>query len=111
PTLLAALVVPPFTHGLVRGWRGVAETLAVQVTVLAAVIALLDHRPDPFQVADLFTWLVTGLGLGLVGTFFVFSSAPDDGSAAYQEARALIRELNELSGHLEGGLDPTSMGG
>lgn len=111
PVLLAALVVPPFVHGLVRGWRGVAETLIVQVTLLAAVIAIRDQAPDPMQVADLFTWLVTGLGLGLVASFFVFSSAPDNGSAAYHEARALIRELNELSGQLEGGLDPTSMGG
>ncbi|MBE7323279.1 sensor histidine kinase [Nocardioides sp. Y6] len=111
PTLLASLAVPPFVHGLMRGWRGVAQTLAVQVTVLAAVVAAGGGAPDPLQVADLFTWLVTGLGLGLVASFFVYDSTPDDGSAAYHEARALIRELNTLSGDLEGGLDPMSMGG
>lgn len=111
PALLASLVVPPFVHGLVQGLRGVAGTLSVQVTTVAAVIAVRDRVPDPLQMADLFTWLVTGLGLGLVASFFVFSHVADDGSAAYHEARALIQELNDLSGHLEGGLDPTSMAG
>lgn len=111
PTLLASLAVPPFVHGLIRGWRGVAQTLAIQVTVLGAAVAVGGGPPDPLQVADLFTWLVTGLGLGLVASFFVFDARPDDGSAAYHEARALIRELNHLSADLEGGLDPMSMGG
>ncbi|QCX27139.1 sensor histidine kinase [Nocardioides jishulii] len=111
PALLAALVVPPFVHGLVRGIRGVAETFAVQILVLSSLVALRDSFPDPTEVADLFTWLVTGLGLGLLASFFVFSAAPDDGSAAYHEARALISELNALSGQLAGGLDPMSMGG
>ncbi|GGD18351.1 sensor histidine kinase [Nocardioides daphniae] len=111
PTLLASLAVPPFVHGLLRGIRGVVETLAVQIILLGSLVALRDSVPDPTEVADLFTWLVTGLGLGLVASFFVFSPVPDDGSAAYQEARALISELNDLSGQLDGGLDPTTMGG
>ena len=111
PALLACLVVPPFVHGLINGIRGVVETLCVQITMLGLILMLQDHRPDPSQVADLFTWLVTGLGLGLVASFFVFSTPQDDGTAAYQEARDLITDLNELAGKLEGGLDPTSMGG
>src|SRR5690606_25247061 len=110
PVLLASLVTAPFVHGLIRGLRGVAETLLVQIALLALLLSLRSHSPDPSQVADLFTWLVTGLGLGLVASFFV-RVAPDDDTAAYHEARALISELNELSAKLEGGLDPTSMGG
>lgn len=111
PALLASLVVPPFVHGLVRGLRGVGETLAVQLTVLAGIVTVSGAAPNPLQIADLFTWLVTGLGLGLVASFFVLSTVRDDDSAAYHQARVLIRELNDLSGRLEGGLDPVSMGG
>ena len=111
PVLLASLVTAPFVHGLIRGVRGVAETLLVQIVLLAILLALLGRRPDPSQIAELFTWLVTGLGLGLVASFLIFATPADDGTAAYHEARALISELNDLSAKLEGGLDPTSMGG
>lgn len=111
PVLLASLVTAPFVHGLIRGLRGVAETLLVQIVLLVVLISLGTNTPDPSQIADLFTWLVTGLGLGLVASFFVLTSPDDDDTAAYHEARALISELNELSAKLEGGLDPTSMGG
>lgn len=111
PALLAGVAVPPFVHGLVRGTRGVGESLAIQVLALASVIVLRPGVPDTSQVVDIFTWLVTGLGLGLVASFFVDATPSDDGTAAYHEARLLISDLNELSSKLEGGLDPTSMGG
>lgn len=111
PVLLASLVTAPFVHGVIRGLRGVAETLLFQIALLALLLSLRSQTPDPSQIADLFTWLVTGLGLGLVASFFVLTAPTDDGTAAYHEARALISELNELSAKLEGGLDPTSMGG
>lgn len=111
PALLAALAVPPFVHGLWRGARGVGESLSVQAITLVAVVLLRDAMPDPAQIADVLTWLVTGLGLGLVASFFGSVGPGDDGSAAYREARLLIRDLNDLSAELQGGLDPTSMGG
>lgn len=111
PALLAGLVVAPFVHGLARGIRGALEGLAVQVVMLAATIFVQASAPDAQAVADLFTWLVTGLGLGLVASFFMPPSSGDDATAAYAEARTLLGELNELSSKLEGGLDPTSMAG
>ncbi|WP_101524126.1 sensor histidine kinase [Nocardioides houyundeii] len=111
PALLAGLAVPPFVHGLVRSVRGVTESLAAQTIAMAAVMALRSDAPSVSQVADIFTWVVTGLGLGLVASFFVSTLPQDDSSAAYREARLLITELNDLSAKLQGGLDPMSMGG
>ena len=112
PAILACLAVPPFVHGLSRGAKGVAETLVVQVVMLTALVTVRSDTPDAGHVAELFIWLVTGLGLGLIASFFM-SGTPtaDDSTVAYHEARALLHELNDLSSKLEGGLDPTSMGG
>lgn len=111
PAVLAGLAVPPFVHGLSRGVWGVAASLGAQTASLALVMLLRGTAPDASQVADIFTWMVTGLGLGLVASFFMASERHDDGTAAYLEARLLINELNDLSAKLRGGLDPTSMGG
>ncbi|WP_426244140.1 sensor histidine kinase [Nocardioides sp. LHG3406-4] len=112
PALLAALAVPPFAHGLWRGARGVAASVSAEAIGLVVVIGLGQAAPTADQMADVFTWLVTGFGLGLVASF-LGSLADDepDSSAPYREARLLIRELLDLSGKLSGGLDPTSMAG
>ena len=112
PALLAALAVPPFAHGLWRGARGVAASLSAEAIGLVVVIGLGQAAPTADQMADVFTWLVTGFGLGLVASFLGSLTDDDpDSSAPYREARLLIRELLDLSGQLSGGLDPTSMGG
>ncbi len=112
PPLLAALAVPPFAHGLWRGAKGVAASLSAEAVGLVLVIGIGQDSPTADQMADVFTWLVTGFGLGLVASF-LGSLADDepDSSAPYREARLLIRELLDLSGQLSGGLDPTSMAG
>ncbi|WP_181310602.1 sensor histidine kinase [Nocardioides campestrisoli] len=110
--LLAALAIPPFVHGLLRGFRGIGEALLAQGVTFVLVAWGVGPVPTLPQSTDVFTWLVTGLGLGLVASFFVAdAAAADDGTAAYREARLLITELNDLSAKLQGGLDPTSMGG
>ena len=112
PPLLAALAVPPFAHGLWRGAKGVATSLSAEAVGLVLVIGIGQDSPTADQMADVFTWLITGLGLGLVASF-LGSLAEDepDPSAPYREARLLIGELLDLSGELSGGLDPTSMAG
>ncbi len=78
-----------------------------------ALGAILAFSPPPpaAHVADLMTWMLAGLGLGLVANFFVRPHDQDRVSLAYQEARGLLHDLNNLAAQLEGGLDPTSMGG
>lgn len=112
PALLAALAVPPFAHGLWRGARGVAASLSAEAVGLVVVIGLGQAAPTADQMAAVFTWLVTGFGLGLVASFLgSLTDDEPDSSAPYREARLLIRELLDLSGRLSGGLDPTSMAG
>ncbi|MFC6153331.1 sensor histidine kinase [Nocardioides yefusunii] len=110
PALVAAVAVPPFAHGLVRGLRGVLHTLLVQSTVMSVVVLVSPQRVEVSQTADLFTWLVTGLGLGLIASFYVSQTTADTTTRAYGEARELLTELNHLAGELTGGLDPSSMG-
>ncbi|WP_299057769.1 sensor histidine kinase [uncultured Nocardioides sp.] len=108
---LPALAVLPFVAGLRRGSRGVVEALLVQsVVVVGATLAV----GGPFSAAEgveLTTWIVLGLGLGMMATFVRSDSDGDaEGEAPYRDARHLIRQLLELSDDLRGGLDPVSIG-
>ena len=55
---------------------------------------------------------MTGLGLGLVGTFLhtALNEKPDP-LAPYHYAQGLIRQLIDISGGLDNGLDPVALGG
>lgn len=108
--LLPALAVIPFVHGLLHGWRGTILSLLSQGVVLAPLLALSSTAPPDSHLADLATWLVTGLSFGLIANFFS-GDTDDDTAGAYRQARELLSELNELSGRLDGGLDPASMAG
>lgn len=110
PAVVAAVAVPPFAHGLVRGLRGVLQSLLVQSLTTLTLIALTVDEVHVSQTADLFTWLATGLGLGLIASLYVSQTTPDTTARAYGDARELLTELNHLAGELTGGLDPTSMG-
>jgi signal transduction histidine kinase len=107
--VLGAMAVPPFTAGLTRGFRGVTLAMSAELTVYVA-IAFADL--DPTQGSAAFTWVVTGLGLGLIAAFVrrTFLQA-NDPQRAYRDAQTLIRELITLSGRLSSGLDPVALGG
>ena len=66
--LVPALVISPFIGGLYRGSRGGFEALGAQVAVLVAFVwasSSVDSSPE--LLATLFTWLMAGLGFGLIG--------------------------------------------
>jgi signal transduction histidine kinase len=111
PAVLGALAVPPFVASLRRGPRGMALALSAELVSLV-VIALLTHGPlDPGQGTGTVTWVVTGVGFGLIGSF-VHSAMPPpvDPLQPYRDAQALIRDLIGISGELTSGLDPVSLG-
>lgn len=110
PSLMAALAVPPFVHALARGLRGTVESLIFEVLVIGALLVFMPLPPAD-HVADMFTWLLAGLGIGLVANFFARPSTEDTVALAYRDARRLLRDLNDLASQLDGGLDATSMGG
>lgn len=110
--VLAALAVPPFTAGLHRGAVGVALAMAAQLVALLGTAALAYDGLDSEQWIGIFTWTVTGTGLGLIATFLhsaIERSA--DPLAPYHYAQTLLRQLIDLSGGLKSGLDPTALGG
>ncbi len=111
PAVLGALAVPPFVASLRRGPRGMALALSAELVSLVA-IALLTHGPlDPSQGTGTLTWVLTGVGVGLIGSF-VHSAMPPpaDPLQPYRDAQALIRDLIGISGELTSGLDPLSLG-
>ncbi|MDN4172971.1 sensor histidine kinase [Nocardioides sp. SOB77] len=111
-TVLAALAVPPFTAGLYRGALGVALAMSAQLVALLATAFLGYDGLGAEQAIGVFTWGVTGLGLGLIATFLhsaIERSA--DPLAPYHYAQTLLRQLIDLSGGLSSGLDPNALGG
>ncbi|MEZ5097591.1 MAG: sensor histidine kinase [Nocardioides sp.] len=86
--------------------------MAIQLVTLAAGAALLQGHITAAQATAVFTWVTTGLGLGLVAAF-VHSNSPGtpDALTPYREARALLLDLLDISGGLSSGLDPVTLGG
>ncbi|MDN4163488.1 sensor histidine kinase [Nocardioides abyssi] len=113
--VLAALAVPPFTAGLYRGAVGVALAMSAQLVALLGVVVLAYDGLgglDREQSIGIFTWVVTGLGLGLIATFLHSAIVRSvDPLAPYHYAQTLLRQLIDLSGGLKSGLDPTALGG
>ena len=84
PRLLGALAFPPFTAGLYRGIQGVALALSAEMSAVVIVSFVAIDGLSPNQGFGVFSWTMTGLGLGLIGMFL--HSAP-------QRARGPARSL------------------
>lgn len=110
--VLGAMAVPPFTASLRRGPRGMLQAVSAELIVLVVVSAAVRGAMHADEGNGAFTWAVTGIGLGLIGSF-VRASLHEvaDPLTPYRDAQALIRELIDLSGSLSSGLDPLSLGG
>ena len=110
-SLLAALVVPPFAAALHRGLVGLAWALLGQTAVVVAALSTTDLLSKA-NIADLATWTVAGIGLGLIADFVrsTLGRVPDE-LAPYLDAQNLLRELIALSSGLSSGLDVNTLGG
>ena len=107
---LTALAVTPFIAGLRRGPRGVAEIIAAQLVVMVAGTLYVDGTIDAVRGTELFSATVLGFGVGLVSSFLrAVQTLPEDQLTPYRDARALVRQLLDLSTDLDGGLDPVSI--
>lgn len=110
-SVLGALAVVPFTAGLAWGTRGVALALSAQL------VAVVSFGLVPFggltteQSVGVFTWTVTGLGLGLIAAYLHSSLRQTaDPLSPYRYAQSLIRQLIDLSEELISGLDANTLG-
>ncbi|MFC6286550.1 sensor histidine kinase [Nocardioides sp. GCM10027113] len=104
--VLGALAIPPFTAALRRGPRGMLLALSAELTTLVALALWLRGGLSELEGTGAVTWAVTGLGLGLIGSFVrTTGQSTADPLAPYRLAQSLIRRLIGLSGDLSSGLD------
>lgn len=103
------LAVPALIGGIAGGARWVGVVLLTEATAMGLSAWLLLETTDSDVAGTAVTWLTTGLGLGLLGTFTrrnVTTPSPDE---SYRNALGLIRQLQSLSGQLTSGLDPVDL--
>jgi signal transduction histidine kinase len=106
---LPYLATPALIAGIVGGFRWVAAVLVAEAALLAAVSWLLVNGYDSDLAAGTVTWLATGLGLGLLGTFTRHNITRSGVDSTYRSALDLIKQLHALSGKLTSGLDPVDL--
>ena len=110
--VLAALVVSPWVAGLRSGVRGVGTAISAQLSALVVVAVVFFGQIDAEASLGVFTWTVTGLGLGFVASFVrAMLQEEERDLAPYLYAQSLLRQLIDLSGGLSSGLEPLSLGG
>jgi signal transduction histidine kinase len=106
---LPYLATPALIAGIVGGFRWVGTVLVAEAVFLGAVSWLLVGRYDADLAAGTVTWLATGLGLGLFGTFTRHNIIRSGADTTYRSALDLIKQLHALSGRLTSGLDPVDL--
>jgi signal transduction histidine kinase len=106
---LPYLATPALIAGVAGGFRWVAGVLVAEGLVISGVSWLLIGNYDAALAAGAVTWLTTGLGLGLLGTFTRHSITRSGTDNTYRSALELIKQLHALSGRLTSGLDPVDL--
>jgi signal transduction histidine kinase len=110
--VIGALCVPPFTASVFRGLWGMATSLCAELAMLVLFAFIIGGELTPEQGSAAFSWSVTGLGLGLIGTFLHSALVErSDPLAPYHYAQSLLRQLIDISEGLDSGLDPVALGG
>ena len=104
-TVTPYLVIPVLIGALDRGRQGLVRVLVVEFGLLSVLIAVVVQHWDRALVASGFTWLVTAVGIGLMGAALRRAVSSTDADASYRSAVGLIRRLEALSDKLSGGLD------
>lgn len=108
---LPYLAVPALVAGVLRGIRGVLLVVGVEVLALSAGMVLSPGVGGGADYPHAAIWLITGLGLGLLGSSIhkLVTAHPDDQS--YRVAVGLIEQLHEVASHLSDGLDVGTIAG
>ena len=106
---LPYLATPALIAGIFGGVRWVAAVLGAEAVAVIALTVWLPSDYDADLTAGAVTWLATGLGLGLFGTFTRHNIIRSGADATYRSALELIKQLHALSGRLTSGLDPVDL--
>jgi signal transduction histidine kinase len=106
---LPYLATPALIAGIFGGLRWVGVVLVAEGTGLVLISWLLIGGYDADLAGGAVTWLTTGLGLGVLGTFTRHNITRSGADATYRSALELIKQLHALSGRLTSGLDPVDL--
>ncbi len=107
--VLPYLALPALLAGMSGGVRWVGVVLFGEGAAIAATWVLVLGHHDANLAGDVATWLTTGAGLGVLGTFTRRNETRTASDASYRSALELIRQLHALSGRLTSGLDPVDI--
>ena len=108
-TVTPYLVIPALIAALDAGRRGLVQVVAAEFGTLVVVWVVLEHRWDRLVATTTLTWLLTSIGIGLMGLVVRRPARTPETEAPYRSAVQLIRRLEALSGRLSGGLDAVSI--
>jgi signal transduction histidine kinase len=109
PGILGVLAIPPVTAAILRGAQAGMLALATCIGVFLTVACLADAMT--LQLASTtFTWLLTGLGFGLIGAALHSTLLGSDQIAAHRSAQSLIHQLASVSDRLGSPLEPEVLG-
>lgn len=103
------LVLPALIGGMAAGWAGALRVLGAEAAVLSLSWWLIVGELDRTTSGQALTWLLAGLGLGLLGVAFRRAVLSSSTEASYRSALELIKQLHALSGKLTAGLDAVSL--
>jgi signal transduction histidine kinase len=99
------LTVPVLVGGLAGRFWGLIRVACAEAILLTVGHAVMTSEVTRQAAARELLWIVTGVGLGLLGASIHRLLAESVTEASYRSALDLIRQLHELSGRLTDGLD------
>lgn len=105
---LPYLVIPLFLGGLSAQFRGVAWGFSAEL-IAALFYLAANGAPSASALQGVLTWIIAGVGLGILGAVFHNRMANPRDDESYRNAIALISQLDAISGKLSVGLDPVEL--
>ncbi|MCW2817599.1 MAG: two-component sensor histidine kinase [Marmoricola sp.] len=108
-TVTPYLVIPALIAALDAGRRALVQVVVVEFAMLLVAWAVLEQRWDRMMAVTALTWLLTSVGIGLMGLVVRRPARAGGTDGPYRSAVLLIRRLEALSGRLSGGLDAVSI--
>jgi len=99
------LAVPVLVAGVLRGVRGVLVVSGLEVAILIFGIPFTPDAGSGNYYSQVSVWLITSLGLGLLGSTIHKLVTATPGDESYRIAVRLIEQLHHVSARLTDGLD------
>ena len=110
--LLPYLAIPALSAGIAQGMSGLLGVVFAETTSLFVLVFLpLSGRSELADLLDsVATWLLTSLGVGLLGVWLRhYGKIPPQPDSSYESARRLLTQLRTVARRLSSGLDTGSM--